>query len=382
MSGVEHQLQHQLSPAGQQEFATALREVVEAGQAVRFIGGATKAHWGAAEADADAGAPTVISTLGLGEIREHNVGDLTAVLDAGVRLADAQAAFGAEGQMLALDPPDGGATIGGVVAAADSGPLRHRYGSVRDLVVGMTVALSDGTVAKSGGKVIKNVAGYDLAKLFAGAYGTLGAILQVAVRLHPLAPSTVTAQGRGDDPRAVAAAATALSHARLELECLDVRWEDGGGAVLARCGGAAAAEAAEHVAALLAEQGLDSSVDDSDAAVWDTQRAGQRSEDATVVRVSGLQDQAALLLELARELDARVVGRAASGLSWVTLSGPAQAEHVRQALAPSPCAVLDGRGDLDPWGPRDPGALALAERVRERFDPAGACAPGLLDGGA
>ena len=228
-----------------------------------------------------------ISTLGLDEIVEHNVGDLTAVLDAGVKLADAQAAFAAEGQMLALDPPDLGATIGGVIATADSGPLRHRYGSVRDLVVGMTVALSDGTVAKSGGKVIKNVAGYDLAKLFTGAYGTLGAILQVAVRLHPLAPATVTAVGRSDDPRAVAAAASALTHARLELECLDVRWEDGSGAVMARSGGAAAAEAAEHVSGLLAAEGLESSVEDDDGALWDAQRDAQRAADGTVVRVSG-----------------------------------------------------------------------------------------------
>ena len=130
-----------------------------------------------------------LETSGLDQIVEHNVGDFTAVLQAGVRLADAQAAFAAEGQMLALDPPlgaDDGATIGGMVATADSGPLRHRYGGVRDLVVGMTVVLSDGTIAKSGGKVIKNVAGYDLAKLFAGSYGTLGLIASVSVRLHPL----------------------------------------------------------------------------------------------------------------------------------------------------------------------------------------------------
>ena len=100
--------------------------------------------------------------------------------------------------MLALDPPLGDerrATIGGVMATADSGPLRHRYGGIRDLVVGVTVALSDGTLAKSGGKVIKNVAGYDLAKLFAGSYGTLGLIVRVAVRLHPLPPRTATAIG-------------------------------------------------------------------------------------------------------------------------------------------------------------------------------------------
>jgi glycolate oxidase FAD binding subunit len=357
--------------------ATTLSEAASSGFSVRFCGGRTKFDWGAPVA-----ADVEISTLGLDQVVEHNVGDLTAVLDAGVRLADAQAAFAAEGQMFALDPPDGGATIGGVVATADSGPLRHRYGSVRDLVVGMTVALSDGTVAKSGGKVIKNVAGYDLAKLFAGAYGTLGAILQVAVRLHPVAPSTVTALGHSDDPRTVAAAASAVTHARLELESLDVRWEQGTGTVLARSGGAAAAEAADGVSELLAREGLDASVHDDDVALWDAQRAGQRSQDATVVRVSGLQDQTTLLLELAHQLDARVVTRAAFGLSWVTLSDAAQANRLREALAPSACVVLDGRGDLDPWGPRDPGALALAERVRERFDPAGACAPGLLGSGA
>src|SRR5215217_6871369 len=124
-----------------------------------------------------------LETASLDAIAEHNVGDFTAVVGAGVRLADAQAAFAAENQMLALDPPLGaadGATVGGMIATADSGPLRHRYGGVRDLVVGMTVILSDGTVAKSGGKVIKNVAGYDLAKLFTGSYGTLGLIATVA----------------------------------------------------------------------------------------------------------------------------------------------------------------------------------------------------------
>ena len=94
--------------------------------------------------------------------------------------------------------------------------------------------------------------------------------------------------------------------------------------------------------------------------------------------MSGVQDQTPLLLELARELDARVVTRAAFGLSWVTVAEPGYAERVRDALSPSPCAVLDGRGDLDAWGPRDPGAVMLAERVRERFDPAGVCAPGLI----
>jgi glycolate oxidase FAD binding subunit len=360
--------------------ASDLREAAEAGASVRFRGSGTKFHWGAASQ----GEPTVLSTLGLDEIVEHNEGDLTAVVDAGVRLADMQDAFSAAGQMLALDPPGAEATIGGVVATADSGPLRHRYGSVRDLVVGMTIALSDGTVSKSGGKVIKNVAGYDLAKLFAGAYGTLGAILRVAVRLHPLAPYTATAAGRSADPGALAAAAADLTHARLELQSLDLRWERGEGTVLARLGGATAAEPAAEVARVMATHGLDAGVEEDDADLWGAQRDAQRSEEGVVVRVSGLQDQAGTLLERARELEARVVTRAAFGLSWVTLADPAHVDPLRRALAPSPCVVLDApagvRESLDVWGPQDPAAVGLMRRVRERFDPAGACAPGVLAG--
>jgi glycolate oxidase FAD binding subunit len=363
-----------------EQLAADLREAAEAGEAVRFRGAGTKFHWGAA----GEGEPTVLSTLELDEIVEHNEGDLTAVVDAGVRLADMQERFAGAGQMLALDPPGADATIGGVVATADSGPLRHRYGSVRDLVVGMTIALSDGTVAKSGGKVIKNVAGYDLAKLFAGAYGTLGAILRVAVRLHPLAPRTATAVGRSDDPRALAAAAAALTHARLELQSLDVRWEQGAGAVLARLGGATAAEPAAEVARVLGEHGMETSVDEDDTAVWDAQRDAQRSQDGLVVRVSGLQDQTATVLGRARELDARVVTRAAFGLSWVTVAEAGHVDRLRESLHPSPCVVLDAppamRESLDVWGPQDPGAVGLMRRVRERFDPAGACAPGVLAG--
>ena len=96
-----------------------------------------------------------LETGGLDRILEHNVGDFTAVLEAGVPLATAQAAFAEHGQMLAWDPPAEGATVGGIMATADSGPRRHRFGGVRDLVVGVTVVLSDGTVAKAGGKVIE-----------------------------------------------------------------------------------------------------------------------------------------------------------------------------------------------------------------------------------
>ncbi len=374
-------------PASPEALAAAVSQAASAGAAVRFVGGRTKVAWGSPVEDALA-----ISTKGLATIHEHNAGDLTAVVDAGVTLAELQAEVGSSGQMLALDPPLGegdAATLGGIVATGDSGPLRHRYGATRDLVVGMTVALSDGTLAKSGGKVIKNVAGYDIAKLFTGAYGTLGAILGLSVRLHPLSPTTATAVGRSDDPGLLGAAAGELSHAPVELQSLDVRWESDAGAVLARFGGASAAEPAQAAADAMDEQGLETELSEDDGALWDAQRAAQRSSEHTVVRVSGLQTQIPDLLRSAASLDARVVGRAGLGLYWVTLASGADAadgvESLRRAMAPSPCVVLDApeevRGAVDVWGAPDPATLVLMRRVKERFDPAGVCAPGLFAGG-
>ena len=130
------------------------------------------------------------------------------------------------------------------MATNDSGPLRHRYGGMRDLVVGITVVLSDGTIAKSGGKVIKNVAGYDLAKLFTGSFGTLGLIATVAVRLHPAPARTASLTAGSDDPAALARAARALAALPLEADCLDVGWEGDAGWLGLRFGGATAVERA------------------------------------------------------------------------------------------------------------------------------------------
>jgi glycolate oxidase FAD binding subunit len=301
-----------------------------------------------------------------------------------VPLARAQEEFARAGQMLALDPPlgdDGAATVGGVVATGDSGPLRHRYGAPRDLVLGMTVALSDGTVAKSGSRVIKNVAGYDLAKLFSGSFGTLGLILQVTVRLHPLPSETVTAIGRAGDPDVFARGASELAHASLEKECVDVRWEGGEGIAMARLGGATAKAQAEAAARLLKEAGLDSEVVEDDAELWQRQRDGQRSVDRAVVRVSGLQTELARIIRAADGVGGRLVGRASLGISWLTLP-PEHVEDLRRELSDFTCVLLDAphelRSSIDVW---DAQPLELARRIKQRFDPAGVLAPGTFAGG-
>ena len=357
------------TPGSAEELAEELRTADEAGHTVRIRGAGTKLSW-AADAEPD----VEVSTTGLDRIIEHNAGDLTAVLEAGVPLARAQEQFATEDQTLALDPPDpGGATVGGLVAANDSGPLRTRYGGVRDLVVGARVALADGTIAKSGGKVIKNVAGYDLAKLFAGSFGTLGAILELSVRLHPLPPATATAVGRTDDPGRLGDAAQALSHARLEQLGLDVRWESGEGTVLSRFGGATAHPQAEAAERLLDRTGLASEIVADDAPLWDAQREAQRSPGGLVVKVSALQADLPELARSAERHGATLVGRHPMGLSWLRLDEGAHGELVAELRGGFVAAVLDRPAGLsvERDAEPEPGVAELTRRVKERFDPKG-----------
>lgn len=152
-------------------------------------GNGNKLQWGNLVRNID----LVISTTKLNRVINHAVEDLTVTVESGVKLADLQAILAEKGQFLPIDPsyPDN-ATIGGIVATADTGSLRQRYGGIRDLILGLSFVRYDGEIAKAGGKVVKNVAGYDLMKLFTGSYGTLGIISEVTFRVYPLAENSQT----------------------------------------------------------------------------------------------------------------------------------------------------------------------------------------------
>jgi glycolate oxidase FAD binding subunit len=365
---MEAQTDRASAPATVEELAQELRAADEAGHTVRLRGAGTKLGWVAA-----ADAALEIATTGLDQVIEHNAGDLTAVLSAGVPLARAQELFAGEDQMLALDPPGADATIGGVVATGDSGPLRSRYGGPRDLVVGMRVVLADGTVAKSGGQVIKNVAGYDLAKLFAGSFGTLGAITEVSVRLHPASPQTATALGDADDPALIGRGAQALSHARLEQLGLDVRWAHGRGGVLSRSGGATPLPQAEAAQRVLDEAGLATEIREDDNGLWEAQRERQRSPAGLVAKVSALQTDLPELVRTAERHDATLVGRPALGLFWLRLDEGSPGELVSELRGRYVTAVLDRPEglEIEREAGLEPGAELLMRRVKERFDPKG-----------
>ncbi len=181
-------------------------------------GSGSKLSWGGLAA----GVQVVVSTEHLNQVIQHAVGDLTVTVEAGTKFAAVQDILASAGQFLALDPaaPES-ATMGGIVATADTGSLRQRYGGVRDQLLGITFVRADGQIAKAGGRVVKNVAGYDLMKLFTGSIGTLGIITQVTFRVYPLpeASGTVVLTGKAD---AISLASTTLRSSALTPNSADL----------------------------------------------------------------------------------------------------------------------------------------------------------------
>jgi glycolate oxidase FAD binding subunit len=208
-------------PDDEHQLASVLSFANGAGITVVPRGGATKLDWGNPLQKAD----IILSTTRLNRIVEHAWADLTVTLEAGCTLQSLRNALGQHGQRLAFDGlwPER-ATIGGVLSTNDSGALRLRFGALRDLIIGVTIALPDGTLASSGGKVVKNVAGYDLPKLVTGALGTLGVITRAVFRLHPLprAAKSVSFSAEnfaGMQQNILAIQDSHLAHTSLQIRC-------------------------------------------------------------------------------------------------------------------------------------------------------------------
>src|SRR5580693_2913146 len=209
-----------LEPVNEQQVAAALRLANDAGLAVIPRGGGTKRSWGNPPARAD----VILSTVRLDRIIEHPWADLTVSVEAGCTIQKLQTALAQHGQRLALDPLwPAHATIGGVLSTNDSGSLRLRFGALRDLIIGVTLALPDGTLASSGGKVVKNVAGYDLPKLVTGALGTLAVITRAVFRLHPLPKNAKTLTISGCNLEEMQQLILAIQDSKLAHTALQVR---------------------------------------------------------------------------------------------------------------------------------------------------------------
>ena len=200
---------------------------------------------------------------GLDQLLEHDPGDLTCTVESGVRLSELSAVLAAAGQRLSLDPPDD-PTIGALLARNVSGPLRHRFGAPRDLVLGATLVLADGTIASAGGKVVKNVAGYDLARLVCGSEGRLAFIARTSFRLHPLPKAARTLVVETEDAAAVV---SSIVRSQLQPSALDVLHR---GRVAVLFEGSERAVAAQLDSARILVGGAE-----ADTALWDESRRRQ-----------------------------------------------------------------------------------------------------------
>jgi glycolate oxidase FAD binding subunit len=411
------------SPAGVSEAAAVLRAAAALGLATVPRGAGTRLAWGVPPARCD----LVIDTSLMNRVLEHASGDLVVRVQAGVGLAQLRSVLAEAGQRLALDPPpaspspltpgngDGAGTIGGVLATGVAGPLRLRYGTPRDLAIGITMVLADGTVAKSGGKVVKNVAGYDLGKLFAGSYGTLGLIAEVAFRLHPqptaLSFVTCEAADAGAAQAAVAVAAgSPLAPSAVEID-RPAREAPLSVGVLLEGDAEGVAERTARMAELLGP-----GAEVSPPPGWWGRGAAADSE-GTVLRIAfWAADLAAVLRAVDASaagtgLDPAVGGSAAAGVIYAAVAGGAPPDAVARfvrdlrgavggardggASAAPPASAADGppargsvvvlhapagvREAVDLWGPV-PG-LGLMRAIKDQFDPGHRMAPGRFAGG-
>jgi glycolate oxidase FAD binding subunit len=268
-----------------------------------------------------------LHTDGLDRLLEHEAGDLTCTVEAGLRLSVLQGRLGAHGQRLSLDPP-GDPTVGACLAADLSGPLRHRFGAPRDLVLGVTLVLADGTIANAGGKVVKNVAGYDLGKLVCGSHGTLALIARVSLRLHPIPAAARTLVVETEDAAAVV---SALIRSQSQPSALDVL-HPGRVAVLFEGGEAGVAEQLRRAQALVGG-------DEGDATTWHEIRARQAASRGRVRF-----DPGRLRETLAGAGEAVV--RPAAGVAYVPDETPSDLPESARLLNERIRAAFDPNGTL------------------------------------
>jgi len=208
-----------IEPASAEDVASALASAAKARLSVVIRGGGTKMGWGRTPASVD----IVLSTKRLNVLVAHEHADLTATFQAGARLDDVNRALARHGQWLPIDSAFDGATIGGAIATNDSGPLRHRYGTPRDQLIGIRLALTDGRLIKAGGNVVKNVAGYDLGKLISGSHGSLAAIVSATFKLTPQPGASSTLVATFERADALVAALAAVTSSQLEASAIEVR---------------------------------------------------------------------------------------------------------------------------------------------------------------
>ncbi len=392
------------APASTAEASALLAAAAALGLTVVARGSGSRQHWGSAPARCD----LVVNTRRLDRVVEHAVGDLVVQVQAGVALGDLAAVLATARQQLALDPTPSGAngtgTVGGVLATNSAGPLRFRFGAPRDLLIGITVVRPDGVVARSGGKVVKNVAGYDLGKLFAGSYGTLGLITEATFRLHPLPGVSTWLALDLPDPESAAEVVDVICDSPLWPSAVELDWPSAGAPLVVSVlleGDAKSVET--RVARMRALLGRGTA---GSQARPPAHSRGRPDANGTCVRVAFWVGQLARVLSTARtaavanDLDPAISGSAGAGIVEIGVAADVDSADVARfvselraglaalsagAVVPSVASAVvawappEVREMVDVWGPVP--SLQLMRAVKDQFDPEHRMAPGRFAGG-
>ncbi|HKR26796.1 MAG TPA: FAD-binding oxidoreductase, partial [Acidobacteriaceae bacterium] len=343
------------------------------GIGVQVVGAATKRDWAAA-----VHGDLVLEMRGLTGVGEHSWQDLTATVRAGTVWAEMQRTLAEHRQMVALDPLWAErATVGGVIATNDSGTLRLRYGGLRDLVIGMTIVLADGTIARSGGKVVKNVAGYDLHKLMIGAFGTLAVVTEVTFRLHAIPRSTRVWSFEPADAEACGEVLMKVLDSQLSVQAMQLRASGSGFALDVQI--ASSDEVMrEQWNVLNSFAGCDGASADDVLAVRQRLFAG----DGIVLKLTMLPSAIARLSAEVVRLGGEAVTQG-SGIMLARLPDPNAVQRLRELVAAQGVGAVtvlrgaDGLGVLPSAGD----AAGLMREIKRRFDPKGTLNPGVAVGG-
>jgi glycolate oxidase FAD binding subunit len=378
-------------PDTAEKLATVMAIAHRHGYKILPCGGGSKIDWGGLVDRVD----LVISTERLHRLIEHAIGDLTVTVEAGMKFAELQKILATANQFLPLDPPyPETATIGGIIATAAAGSLRQRYGGVRDLVLGISFIRADGETAKAGGRVVKNVAGYDLMKLFTGSYGTLGIISQVTVRVYPLPAASQTVVLSGETEAIGIASQNLLSSTMtptavdlLSKELVDCLGIDAGMGAIVRF--QSIAESVKEQAARLLEigqkLGLSARVfaDAEEADLWQKLQAKTSDRTAIIGKVGIKPAQA--LAALASHAGVGLI-HASSGLGLWQFADAEMVLKMRQicqdrggfvSIMAAPATV---KQQLDVWGYQG-NAIGLMHKIKQQFDPKNLLSPNRFVGG-
>ena len=376
-------------PATADRLAATIGWAAERGLSVRVRGGGTKQQWGAVAQPVD----LLLSTARLDTVVEHRHGDLTATVEAGATLARVNAALARHAQRLPLDPPwPARATIGGIVATNDSGPARHHHGAPRDLIIGCSIVLADGREAKSGGIVVKNVAGYDLGRLVTGSFGSLAVVTSATFKLAPVAKSSRTVSIALDALEAAAALVTRLADSSLTPSAMELEWPPARLHVRFESVEAAVTQQAAEVVRLAGDSGrADTVMGDAESRLW-AAYAGGWDAPGTLIKLATRPTSLLATLVWLRNacerdgVEMSAAGRAALGVVDVRLEGAPEAQarvigRLRDQLPAGEGSAVVRRAEpelrrlVDPWG-HIGDALPIMRRIKARFDPDGRLNPG------